>query len=174
MEARCTRAWCAVTPQSFPLLWVSNETSWHGWMNTDNEGVNPIATVTALSERSLALLAEKYAFSINLETRNGNLDVNSVPRVSKPLHPHPDKATTITKGAKNIGWQFTEVLGGYIDINSGSEDFAVCESRGKSSSCAMLAYLTVEIFCNSKGRRPLILLQGFETYFASTYSDPTI
>ena len=72
-------------------------------MSTDNEGVNPIATVTALAERSLALLAEKYAFSINLGTRNGNLDVNSVPRVSKPLHPHPDKATTITAQRKFQG-----------------------------------------------------------------------
>lgn len=156
------------------MLWVSNEASWHEWMSTDNEGVNPIATITALAERSLTLLAKKYAFSIDLETRNGNLDVNSLPRVSKPLHPHPDKATAITKGAENIGWQFTEVLDGYIDVNSGCEDFAVCESRGKSSSCAMLAYLTVKIFCISKGRRPLILLQGFETYSASAYSDAAI
>lgn len=174
MEARYTRAWCAVMPQSFPLLWVSNETSWRDWMSTDNGGVNPMATITALAERSLALLAEKYMFSINLETRNANLDVNSVPRVSKPLHPHLDKAAIITKGAKSIGWQFTEVLDGYIDINPGREDFAVHESRGKSSSCAMLAYLTVEIFCNSKGRQPFILLQDFEAYFASTYSNSAI
>jgi len=152
MEARYTRAWCAVMLQSFPPLWVSNETSWRDWMNTENEGVNPIATITALAERSLDLLAEKYAFSIDLETRNGNLNANSVPRMTKPIHPRPDKVTTLTKGAKNIGWQFTEALSGYIDINSSSEDFAVCESRGKSSSCVMLAYLTVEIFCNSKGR----------------------
>ncbi|TGZ83644.1 FAD/NAD(P)-binding domain-containing protein [Ascodesmis nigricans] len=48
-------------------------------------GVNPFATITALAERSVALVAKKHGLKIDLETKNGLLDpLRGKPRVVFP------------------------------------------------------------------------------------------
>jgi hypothetical protein len=121
-------------------------------LTADDLGANPLATISALAERSLALLAERSKLSIDLETRNGNLHACSKPMVSRPCQSRANEAENIKGGAQSIGWQFTEILKGHICIDSNIEDFAVSETSGKRSSCAMQMYLTVEICRKSKGK----------------------
>lgn len=100
-------------------------------------GVNPLATITALAERSVALVAEESGLKIDLETPNGHLDVDSRPRVSHFKDIVEDELVS-------TGWQFTEALEGYISVPSVSS-FEVSEREGKGSSSAIRMLLTVEI-----------------------------
>lgn len=101
-------------------------------------GVNPLATITALAERSVALVAEESGLEIDLETSNGDLDIDSRPRVSRY------KGSLDGKGLISTGWQFTEALEGYISVPGGSS-FEISEREGKGSSSAIRMLLTVEI-----------------------------
>jgi len=98
------------------------------------------------------LLAEKSKLSIDLETRNGNLDTGSTPMVSRPCQYRVNEAKNIKEGARSIGWQFTEIFKGHFRVNSNIEDFVVSETSGKGSSCEMQMYLTIEIYRKSKGK----------------------
>jgi hypothetical protein len=110
--------------------------------------VNPLATISALAERSLVLLAEKSGFSIDMDTTNGNLDADSQPMISRSHQARPKNVKGIEESAESIGWQFTEVLNGNFCVNPKIKDFVVSENTGKASSCAMKIYLTIEI-CRS-------------------------
>ena len=114
--------------------------------NAYGKGVNPLATISALAERSLVLLSEKLAFSIDMDTRNGDLDADSQPMVSRLHQACPKHVKGIEESAESIGWQFTEVLNGNFCVNPKIKDFVVSENTGKGSSCAMQIYLTIEIF----------------------------
>lgn len=100
-------------------------------------GVNPLATITAVAERSLALLIAKNSLISDLETENEAIHPWSAPKTPKT---HEEIGA-----ARSIGWQFTEVLDGFVSVSPGIDDFAVSESRGKASSCAVKLYLTVEL-----------------------------
>jgi hypothetical protein len=132
--------------------WVKAKAPADRLTTDDDLGANPLATISALAERSLALLAERSKLSIDLETRNGNLDACSKPMVSRPYQYRANEAKNINEGAQSIGWQFTEILKGHICVNPNIEDFAVSETSGKGSSCAMQMCLTIEICRKSKGK----------------------
>ncbi|KXG53031.1 uncharacterized protein PGRI_000810 [Penicillium griseofulvum] len=111
-------------------------------------GVNPLATISALSERSVNLLAERSRLSIDLKTKNQPLNAYSKPSVSWDYQEHQDR----TKEApQSIGWQFTETMHGYISMGSDIESFALSEKVGKGSSCAMRMFLTIEICRREEG-----------------------
>jgi hypothetical protein len=113
-------------------------------------GVNPLATISALSERSVSLIAERSGLSIDLETENQPLNAYSKPSVSWDCQPHQNS----TKEApQSIGWQFTEIMHGHIRIGSEIGSFAVSERVGKGASCSMRMFLTVEI-CRRGGKKP--------------------
>ncbi|KAL3470296.1 FAD/NAD(P)-binding domain-containing protein [Aspergillus californicus] len=149
-------------------------------------GVNPLAAITALAERSVALLAEQSGVSVDLETRNGSLDVDSRPRVSHlPDHRSDRSHNKFKDEYGSTGWQFTESLEGYVGVPSNVSDFHVSEEEGKGSSSAMKMVLTVEIqrrthgtnapryqgvctgtvSCRALSRRTIIVMRGQVDFF---------
>ena len=112
-------------------------------------GVNPLATISALSERSVSLIAERSGFSIDLETENQPLNAHSKPSVSLDCQNHQ---SSTEKAPQSIGWQFTETMHGHIRMGSGIGSFAVSERVGKGVSCSMRMFLTVEI-CRRGGKK---------------------
>ncbi|PWY86597.1 FAD/NAD(P)-binding domain-containing protein [Aspergillus sclerotioniger CBS 115572] len=102
-------------------------------------GVNPLATITALAERSVDLIAKKRRFTTDMTTSNGSLDACSKPRVSR------HRENGIDKSLSPIGWQFSEILEGHINTQPNDLDFIACETLGKGSSSVMRMFLTIEI-----------------------------
>lgn len=111
-------------------------------------GVNPLATISALSERSVNLITERSGLAIDLETNNQPLNAYSKPSVSWDSQGQQDTK----KGPQSIGWQFTEIMHGYISMGSEIGDFALSERVGKGSSCAMQIFLTIEL-CRRRGKK---------------------
>ncbi|BCS10822.1 hypothetical protein ALUC_40162S [Aspergillus luchuensis] len=107
-------------------------------------GVNPLATITALAERSIDLIAKKRQFYIDTDTPNGRLDVYSQPMVSRRVE-HGFQKAAVDQAPLSIGWQFSEVLNGHIYMQSNDLDSDACETLGRSSSCTMRMFLTIEI-----------------------------
>ncbi|KAJ5762401.1 uncharacterized protein N7511_005783 [Penicillium nucicola] len=104
-------------------------------------GVNPLATISALSERSVSLLAKKSGLTID-QTENGALDAASNPQ---RVHKDQNQQEIIEKKAQSIGWQFTETLSGHISMKSGFKNHAFSERIGRGSSCAMRMFITIDI-----------------------------
>lgn len=86
--------------------------------------------------------------SIDLETNNQPLNAYSKPSVSWDSQGQQDTK----KGPQSIGWQFTEIMHGYISMGSEIGDFALSERVGKGSSCAMRIFLTIEL-CRRRGKK---------------------
>ncbi|KAL3254715.1 hypothetical protein ABHI18_008743 [Aspergillus niger] len=119
-------------------------------------GVNPMATITALAERSVDLISKRRQFSIDTHTPNGRLDASSQPMVSKRVGHGPQDTTKSNKPLSPIGWQFSEVLDGHIYMQSSDVGFDACETLGRGSSCTMRMFLTVEI-CRRIGESPYVV-----------------
>jgi hypothetical protein len=110
-------------------------------------GINPLATITALAERSVALVAEERGMEIDLETTNGDIDAYSQRRVS-----HSDSSRTETnRDYVSTGWHFTESLEGHVAVPSSCASYAVAEREGKGCSSTMSILLTVEIYRRVEG-----------------------
>ncbi|KAJ5779576.1 CAZyme family AA3 [Penicillium paradoxum] len=112
-------------------------------------GVNPLATIAALSERSISLITEKSGLSIDLRTKNQPLDTDSKPMIPRDDPDHQDDTKT---ASNSIGWQFTETMHGHICKGPDVGDFELSEAMGKGSSCQLRAFLTIEI-CRRKGKK---------------------
>ncbi|GLA98439.1 hypothetical protein AtubIFM57143_006381 [Aspergillus tubingensis] len=108
-------------------------------------GVNPMATITALAERSIDLISKKRQFFIDTDTPNGRLGVYSQPMVSRRVEHGFQKAAKVDQAPLSIGWQFSEVLDGHIYMQSNDLGSDACETLGRSSSCTMRMFLTIEI-----------------------------
>ncbi|RDW70881.1 uncharacterized protein DSM5745_08392 [Aspergillus mulundensis] len=113
-------------------------------------GVNPLATITALAERSVALLGKKRCLEFDLETKNGEINADSRPRVSHSTgkegkHRDGDYVST--------GWEFTEALEGYIAVPASASgvDCHIAEREGRISSSLLRIILTVEIYRRVQG-----------------------
>jgi hypothetical protein len=119
---------------------------------TDITGVNPLATISALSERSVSLIAKRSGFTID-QTENGPLDSSSKPQMSRNGQ---DDQESIEEKPQSIGWQFTETLSGFISVNPGLRSFALSESVGKGSSCAMRMLITIDLCHRGKSLRSKI------------------
>ncbi|KAF5009908.1 hypothetical protein FDECE_3893 [Fusarium decemcellulare] len=110
-------------------------------------GVNPFATITALAERSIELVAQQHGIEIDYETKNGELDM-----FGKPAHPYPREpeheklAWTIAKSADNgdAGIGFSEVMSGYIHASGQVADFEVAAKLARTRCEAARFFLTVK------------------------------
>ncbi|KAK4865103.1 hypothetical protein LT330_001726 [Penicillium expansum] len=105
-------------------------------------GVNPLATISALSERSVNLITERSELSIDLETVNQPLNAYSKPSITWDRQ---YQQNSTKKSSQSIGWQFTETMHGHISMGSDIRSFALSERVGKGSSCAMRMFLTIEL-----------------------------
>ncbi|KKF94954.1 GMC oxidoreductase [Ceratocystis platani] len=90
-------------------------------------GVNPLATISALAERSIAIFAKRYNLTIS-EEKNGSLDLFGEPRhpfmgkvgqMQTAIMEHKEVARTQNAMRsfdedKADGYAFTEIMSGYI------------------------------------------------------------
>jgi hypothetical protein len=87
---------------------------------------NPMATITALAERSVRHAAESFGVKIDYETKNGNLDLFGPPQVSRRrLQGEKDEEMTVYECEKCSRIEFTEVMSGFMSIggdNDGNKD----------------------------------------------------
>lgn len=114
-------------------------------------GVNPLATISALSERSVSSLAKRSGLTIDLKTKNGDLDIYSSPR--KSINDQSGQRS-IKRKLSSIGWQFTETLYGRIYMGPRKRNLGRSDKVGKGSSCAMRMFLTIEVCKPQKSERP--------------------
>lgn len=110
--------------------------------------MNPLATISALSERSLDFITKKAGLLIDLETKNDPLDIYSKPKWPKD---NPRQQYSSNGLPTSIGWQFTEALFGHIYVGPSVKDYGLSEGMGKSSSCSIQMLLTVDI-CKHLGK----------------------
>jgi len=111
-------------------------------------GVNPFATITALAERSLDLLTKERGLVIDLETKNGKLDVlNGQPRVSWPLT--EDMQLTqkaIRDAAGESGVRFAEVMDGHMYVGDDIDSFEIAESVAIGNGSTARFFLSVDTY----------------------------
>lgn len=86
-------------------------------------GVNPLLTISALAERTAALLAK---------SRNWNIDF------SLPSHP-PASAAAVRK----MGVRFTETMRGHFSTEVLTDDYALAEKKGKEKDSTFQFILTI-------------------------------
>lgn len=122
-------------------------------------GVNPLATITALSERSVQFLAKNSGLSIDFDTKNGVLDSHSSPRVSRNLRKH---CGTDKTEANSIGWQFTESLSGDFCMEPRKKNIGRSDRFRNGSSCAMRMLLTIDICNPRKGENVISTLVSLD------------
>ncbi|KAK7532801.1 uncharacterized protein J3D65DRAFT_557668 [Phyllosticta citribraziliensis] len=102
-------------------------------------GVNPFATITALAERSVRLLAQGR-WTID-ETRNGRLDLFGEPKRSTPAVP----GSEVRFGEIPGSVRFAEILQGHLHLGDDIEDAVVAENVARGCSSAARLYLSVEV-----------------------------
>ncbi|KAK5653272.1 hypothetical protein OQA88_9171 [Cercophora sp. LCS_1] len=106
-------------------------------------GVNPFATITALAERSVELVALKHGIYIDYQTQNGDLDLFGRPRF--PLYPEAQgqNGHSLPTEVGPDGFSFTEIMSGFITTNSRVRSFWTAEKIARGRSEAARVYLTV-------------------------------
>ncbi|KAL4940401.1 hypothetical protein BDV06DRAFT_20342 [Aspergillus oleicola] len=112
-------------------------------------GVNPLATITALAERTIDLLAQEKGHTVDLVTENGNIDRDSRPRITLRngnYENDSDYAPT--------GWQFTEALDGHVSTPTRTSEPLVAEEVGRGSASMIRMTLTVDIHRRVRGSGP--------------------
>ncbi|KAF2838312.1 FAD/NAD(P)-binding domain-containing protein, partial [Patellaria atrata CBS 101060] len=106
-------------------------------------GVNPLATITALAERSVDLIAHQRGWTID-QSENGELNLFGKPTQSRDMIHKETHARTTTDFAENDGGiRFTETMEGYVHIGSDIDDFDLAENT--AIGCASLGRLYLSI-----------------------------
>lgn len=119
-------------------------------------GVNPFATITALAERMVELAAEDTGIRIDLETRNGVLDLfgepahNFLPEDAESQQIRADMLLAGNNG--DAGLSFTEAMEGFIHIGEGVDDLAVATSIARERSETARFFLSVRSW-NTRHRK---------------------
>lgn len=115
----------------------------------DLSGVNPLATVTALAERSVALIAARAHLSIDLTTKNGTLNANSQPRIAPPEA--SAQLRMLRDATESIGWRFTELLCGKFRLTTLGGKLSEYAAISRGTQFPMEMMLTIEIRRGTKG-----------------------
>ncbi|KAF7543933.1 hypothetical protein G7Z17_g10345 [Cylindrodendrum hubeiense] len=110
-------------------------------------GVNPFATITALAERSVELVAGQRGIQIDYETRNKLLDNFDEPQF--PLERDRSVEAVEEKIAQasdrhSAGIGFTEIMAGFMHIGEDVEDFEVATRVAKGRSESARFFLSVK------------------------------
>ena len=111
-------------------------------------GANPFATITAIAERSVEMLAEKHGLTINYDTKNGELNLFGGPEHPLPeVHIHKD-ATFVREALtkKKSGLEFTEIMEGHIHIGQYIEEYEVAERLAKGHCEQARFFLSVHAY----------------------------
>ncbi|KAL7909362.1 hypothetical protein GGI35DRAFT_479634 [Trichoderma velutinum] len=116
-------------------------------------GVNPFATITALAERSVEMVGEKYGISIDYDTKNQLLDVYGSAELSLPKEPDIEKlANTIRRARENnySGVGFSEVMSGFIHVGQDVNDFVIAANIARSQCESARFFLSVKSWDSSE------------------------
>lgn len=108
-------------------------------MLTPLQGVNPLATITALAERSVDLIAKKGGLTV-ATSKNGRLDLFGQPARFFGFTPDMVAASKSSEG----GVRFTEVMTGHIYIGDGIDDFDTAENLAKGAASFARLYISVD------------------------------
>ncbi|KAK7452183.1 hypothetical protein VKT23_012286 [Stygiomarasmius scandens] len=155
-------------------------------------GVNPLATITALAERSVHMIAQQRGWEIDLVTRNERLNLFGMPARSLPLTPDMEGAVKAMGSGPSTddSMRFTEIMDGHIYIGDDIEDFTVAENAAKGASSSARFYLTVDAYnvetlikrsdhatlatgifsCGALSKDPLLVLRGQVQFFTPDIS----
>ncbi|KAJ7596444.1 hypothetical protein C8J56DRAFT_917433 [Mycena floridula] len=106
-------------------------------------GVNPLATITALAERSVAGIAKKYDIHVDYETRNGLIDLFGGPKHTVAQVGDTSAAEALIRRAGHNKIQVTEVMEGFIHLGHDIEDFEVATNRARGAGSYARFFLTV-------------------------------
>jgi len=109
-------------------------------------GVNPLATITALAERSVEVVAARKGIKIDYETKNGLLNLFGPSAKSLALTPDLELAVKTIEQAKKektLGTGFTEVMEGHIYAGGDIQDFNVAAQVAKGNSSSARFFLSV-------------------------------
>ncbi|KIJ48257.1 hypothetical protein M422DRAFT_74769 [Sphaerobolus stellatus SS14] len=117
-------------------------------------GVNPFATITALAERSVCNTAERFGWSIDYTPNEGVLDLFGFPKVVITDDAGMTEAQALiheTRTGKVPGFEFSEVMEGFIDFNSGYsmagdrlEDFEHAARIARGNCSAVRIFVSVK------------------------------
>ncbi|KAH6855060.1 hypothetical protein B0I37DRAFT_363801 [Chaetomium sp. MPI-CAGE-AT-0009] len=112
-------------------------------------GVNPFATITALAERSVELVAKEQGIAIDYDTKNGVLDLLGSPEFLYPWARDEGVerlAKTIAGSADSLkpGIEFSEIMSGFIHAGPEVDDFEVAARLARGCSEAARFFLTVK------------------------------
>lgn len=132
--------------------------------------MNPFATITALAERTMDILAKRHKWVID-ESRNGPLDLFGEPKTALPMTPDiQDANRLIQSNSTGAGVRFTEIMEGHIHVGEDIGDFQAAERVAKGRSSAARFYLSVDAFNvnDCKWTRPKTQIVTL-----TPYSDPT-
>jgi cholesterol oxidase len=92
-------------------------------------GVNPLLTISAVAERTLALVAEAEGWTIDY-------GLPSAPAAGAPA---------IAAANQPVGLQFSETMHGFVArLDAGDYDAAAAEGRAAGQSCAFVVSVTTE------------------------------
>ncbi|KAH8683558.1 hypothetical protein BGZ61DRAFT_358000 [Ilyonectria robusta] len=110
-------------------------------------GVNPFATITALAERSVELVAKKKGIAIDYETRNRLLDKFDEPQfpLERDLSIEAVEETIAqASDRQSAGIGFTEIMAGYIHTGENIEDFEIATRAAKGRCESARFFLSVK------------------------------
>ncbi|KAK7042261.1 FAD/NAD(P)-binding domain-containing protein [Favolaschia claudopus] len=149
-------------------------------------GVNPFATITALAERSVHLIAKNIGCAIDTSP-NGKLDLLGRPAKSFPLTQDMLTAGEAIRSASPLdgGIRFTEIMDGYIHVGDDIDDFVVAEDVAKGAASSAKFYLSVDVYsvknlidredhaslatgtfsCGALSPDPMLVLRGSVQFF---------
>ncbi|KAJ6568346.1 hypothetical protein DFH09DRAFT_983153 [Mycena vulgaris] len=156
-------------------------------------GVNPFATITALAERSVDLIANDNGLTVST-LKNGRLDLFGKPATSFALTADMVAASKAIQSAAASGGgiRFTEIMDGHIHIGY-IDDFVVAENIAKGASSSARFHLSVDVYslkslierpgyaslatgtfsCGALSKDPMLILRGEVQFFTvdDTISD---
>ncbi|KAF2116445.1 hypothetical protein BDV96DRAFT_658731 [Lophiotrema nucula] len=156
-------------------------------------GVNPLATITALAERSCDILIKQKGWKVH-ETPNGRLNLLDKPAKSLALRSKGLEVTAaFDTDEKSDGIRFTEIMEGFFHVGDDIEDFAIAEKVAQGSASSARLFLSVDIAsvedltsvsvyaavatgtfsCGALSQDPLLITRGRVQFFAldDTLSD---
>ena len=108
--------------------------------------MNPLATITALAERSVSLVLHKNSWEVNLITKNGRLDLFGEPKHSFLLTPDMQARQLSHHTLWVVVCDSPRSWDGHIHIGADIEDFAVAENVAKGASSSARFYLSVDTY----------------------------
>lgn len=120
--------------------------------------MNPLATITALAERSLALLAQRNGFSFDVEACSPSRDWDTgSERSSQSIN---EAQLLPSRMRDKTGLHFTEIMEGHVHMGREVQDFTTAEKVARGTASSARIYLTVEIATGTKCERTITVYIG--------------